>query len=167
MAKRKQYDWEAIEREYGLGQKSLRVLSAEFGPAPGTISKRAKKYRWVQDKSAEVRQKTQAALIKETVGNTDGNTPTPEDVERAVKTNVEVVRQHRSLIGRTISLADKLLAEYQGEKKIDPKVDNRVFLSITQGLAKIIPLERQAFNIDESKGSETIEDLIRRVNGKG
>ena len=164
MAKRKQYDWEAIEREYGLGQKSLRVLSAEFGPGVSTISERAKRHNWVQDKSEEVKRKTNAAL---TNTNNNPNTPTPEDIERAVKTNVEVVRQHRKLIGRTVAFADKLLAEYEGEKKIDPKVDNRVFLSITQGLAKIIPLERQAFNIDESKGSETIEDLIRRVNGKG
>lgn len=168
MSKRKKYDWGAIEREYRLGQKSLRAISSEFGPTPGAISKRAKKGEWIQDRSDEVRQKTKAALLKETQdgnGNTDGNTPTHEDVERAVKTNVEVVRQHRKFIKRTLDLANKLLKKYEGENVVlDPKIDNRVFLSITQGLAKIIPLERQAFSIDNETAGKSIEDVLRGLS---
>ena len=143
--KRKAYDWEAIEREYALGQKSIRVLSLEFGPGPSTICERAKRHGWVQDKTAEIKRKTNAALANT---NNSPNTPTPEDIERAVKTNIEVVRQHRSLIKRTLEFADRLLKASEDAEATDLKIDNRVFLSITQGLAKAIPLERQAFNLD-------------------
>lgn len=158
MAERKQIDWEAIEKQYRMGQKTMRALADEFGVNVSNISRRAKKYEWVQDKSEEVRQRTNATLVAQQ----GRNTPTPEDVEVAVRTNVEVVRQHRKLIGRTIAFANRLLDNYEGEKKLDPKVDNRVFLSIAQGIAKVIPLERQAFSLDSSP-DQIISDLIGRM----
>lgn len=129
MAPRKQYDWESIEKEYRLGQKSLRTLSSEFGPTPGAISKRSKKYGWVQDRSKEVRQKTNAALLKETpTGNTQGNTPTPEDVERAVQTNVHVIKAHRKSIGNSQRLVDLLSSQLkdaaENREELEDQVDS-------------------------------------------
>jgi len=96
---RKALDWEAIEREYRIGQKSMRMIATEFNTTAGAISKKVKRYKWVQDKSAEVRQKTRAALLQETPdGNTLGNTPTTEDIDKAVQTNVLVIREHRTSI---------------------------------------------------------------------
>lgn len=110
--KRPQHDIEAIGKEYSLGQKSVRTIAREFNCSPGSISKWAKKHGWVRDKSEEVRKKTQAALITETPdGNTHGNTPTPEDVERAVLTNVHVIKAHRKSIGNSQRLVDLLSSQ--------------------------------------------------------
>jgi hypothetical protein len=174
MTGKQQYDWEAVEIDYRTGQKTLRALNAEYGPSIAAISRRAKKFGWVQDKSEEVWRKTRAALIQETTDETDGtdetklNKYTQDVVDRAVQTNIQVVRKHRTLIKRTISFAERLLAQVEEQKKLDPKVDNRVFLSITQGLAKIVPLDRQAFNINGSRSgvdpvSEILDEVAKRA----
>lgn len=197
MAPRKQYDWEAIEREYRLGQKSLRMLSKEFGPSPGTISKRANRpgEEWVQDKSTEVREKTRAALIKETPeGNTQGNTPTREDIDRAVQTNVGLIREHRRDIGNGRALVELLAGQLrdaaesrdQLEDDIaeDTKEDNTiqrrarmmkavslpahagVLRDLTTALKNLIPLERQAFSLDDGDGGDNpLKSLLEKVSG--
>ena len=60
---RKQIDWEAVERDYRVGQLSLRALAEKHGTTASTISRRAAKHGWVQDASQEVRERTRAALL--------------------------------------------------------------------------------------------------------
>jgi hypothetical protein len=108
------YDWEAIEREYRMGHKTLRTLSVEFGPHPSNISRQAKKHGWVQDKTQEVRERTRAALIEQNAtGDGDArnkkrNNPTPEDIDRQVRTNISVIRDHRSGIKKGMGLVSVL-----------------------------------------------------------
>jgi hypothetical protein len=162
MAKRGKPDWEAVEKEYRLGMKSVRTLAEQYGCAHTTITRRAKKEGWAQDKSEEVQQRTKAALL----AHQERTTPTREDIDVAVKTNVEVVRQHRALVQRTLNLVDRLLTDAEEEKTLDINKHGNLFRTVSQGLAKVIPLERQAFNLDDkSQTGETIEDIIKRVNG--
>ena len=196
MEKRKQYDWEAIEREYRLGQKSMRTLAEEFGPNVSNISRRAKKEGWVQDKTDEVRQRTNATLLAQQ----QRNTPTEDDIETAVRTNVEVITGQRIRIGKGQELIgilfDQLKEAAENRDEIEeaiieetkgfgedgkPQYRRRnlmlkaVSLPSHAGVAKNLSSaikdlntqERIAFNIDERSGEESIEDLIRRVNGKG
>lgn len=185
---RKTYDWDAIEKEYRLGQKSLRTLSTEFGPSPGAISKRAKKYGWTQDKTKEVLQKTRAALLKETPpGNTEGNTPTREDIDRAVQSNIEVIRGHRASIKKAhdlvsvlagqlenaAELRDELETAAEEETAADSTTKRRTMMmkavslpthagvlrDLTMALKNLIPLERQAFNLDAKPEDEPDSDL--------
>ena len=192
MGKRKAIDWEAVETEYRLGQKSLRVIASIFGITAGAISKKAKKQNWYQDKTKEVQQKTKAALLKETSdGNTDGNTPSREDVDKAVQTNIEVIRGHRKNIvkGREIvallsaqlleaagireNLEDEIIDDTKAPEGGKPNLKRRnrlmkavalpshsgVLRDLSMALKNLIPLERQAFNIDED-GLVSVDEVL-------
>lgn len=64
-------------------------IASEFGVNVSGVSRRAKKYGWIQDKSLEVQQRTNAALIAQQ----ERNTPTREDVNVAVMSNVQVIQR--------------------------------------------------------------------------
>lgn len=63
-AKRQAVDWEAVEREYRAGIRSLRDIGAEFGCTEAAIRKRAKRYEWERDVSAKVKAKAEALVRK-------------------------------------------------------------------------------------------------------
>lgn len=60
-------DWEAVEREYRTGARSLRDIASEFGCTEGAIRKRAKKDGWDRDLSAKIKQKAEALVRKAAV----------------------------------------------------------------------------------------------------
>ena len=184
ISENKEYDWAAIKAAYRLGNKSLRVLSAEFGPSHGQIGKRAKKENWPQDKTSEVRELTAVALTKETGGGDSkgdsGNSMSPDEIRVAVATNVEVVLGHRKHIAKSWKLAEqieeqleesitnreeieKALADYSGDEKQLAMMLQAVnlpkqvkMLSDLSGIFKnIIPLERQAYSLDEERRDDT------------
>jgi len=193
MPKRPKYDWEAIEREYRIGQKSMRTIADEYGPNASNISRRAKKHGWVQDKSEEVRDKTSATLIAQQ----ERNTPTREDIEKAVQTNVQVIRGHRQSIGNGLKLVamfneqlkdvadnresyeDEVESEtadggkdgkpnYQRRNRLMKAISLPAHASILKDLSftlkSLIPLERQAFNLDATSTGKTIEDQLKELD---
>jgi len=187
----KQVDWDAVEREYRMGMKSMRTLASEFDVNVSNISRRSKKYKWVQDKSDEVRQRTNAALVAQQ----GRNTPTREDVETQVQTNLEVVRGHRTDIrkGRQLvallsgqldqaarsreELENEIIEDTVGQED-KPDLRRRNFMlkavslpshagvlrDLSTTLKNLIPLERQAFNLDDS-GKELLEELLGALPG--
>ena len=155
MAKRPKYDWEAIEREYRLGQKSLRVLSGEFGPDISVISRRAKKEGWIQDKTEEIRARTRAALATQQ----ESNAALRIAVDVAVSANIEVIQRHRKIVSRTLDLAERLLDEADSAESIDIRAHGEMFRTISQGLAKAIPLERQARGIDDGPDTDLVQGI--------
>ena len=184
MAKRKIIDWETIEKEYRLGQKSMRNLAEQHNINASTISRRSKKFKWVQDKSKEIRQRTNATLITQQYNNT----PTPEDIEVAVKTNVKIVEDHRKKLKRTKVVADILLGQLEEAATKRDEISEDIIKETTQdkttqrrnlmfkaislpqhssilkdlsySLKNIIPFERQAYNIDDRKPTGSEDDPI-------
>jgi len=172
MAERKIIDWEALEKQYRLGQKSLRCLGEEFGLSHTAIRKRASKEGWIQDKSREVRELTRAALVSRKVSNV-----TREDVNIAVQTNIEVITGHRQSVKDGKTIVDLLQSQLQEavvnrdkiedaiheETKEDATTQRRnsmlkavsipahagTMRDLSMALKYLIPLERQAFGIDE------------------
>lgn len=167
----------------------MRALAEEFGTTAGSICKRVKKHQWVQDKSEEVRRKTRAALLKETdEGNRNRNTPSHEDIENAVQTNITVITGHRKSIREGHAIVDLLHSQLdfaaaqrdqiqetiETETARDETTARRtammkavslpahagVLRDLSQALKNLIPLERQAFNIDEDSGRI---DQIKRI----
>lgn len=204
MTKRKAIDWEAIERDYRVGQLSLRALATKHSTTPGAISKKAKANGWTQDASQEVRERTRAALLtaprkeqeaKETPdGNSvssDGNAPTPADIETAVQTNLQVINRHRRDIAKGHSLVammfqqleeaathreeieDAICEETKGDensrrrnqmlKLVSLPSHAGVLRDLSTALKNLIPLERQAYNLDEQEHEEPYEERLRRL----
>ena len=61
---RKPVDWEAVEREYRAGIRSLRDIASEFGITDTAIRKRAKREEWERDISSRVSAKAEALVRK-------------------------------------------------------------------------------------------------------
>lgn len=61
---RKPVDWEAVEREYRIGLRSLRDIGAEFGCTEGAIRQKAKQFGWERDLAARIAAKTEALVRK-------------------------------------------------------------------------------------------------------
>lgn len=203
-------DWEAIHREYCVGQKSARTLGDQYGIAPSTITRKAKKEGWIQDKTDEVRQRTKAGLLRRnTERNTPRNTPkkcntpTREDIEIAVQTNIEVIRDHRKQVKKGRELVELLFGQLEhaavnrdeiesdivddtatgGPKQtggIDKKRRNAMMKAVSlpshsgalrdlsTALKNLIPLERQAFNLDDD-GMVSVDEVVavaEKINPK-
>lgn len=109
-----QIDWELIEKEFRLGQSTLRQMAATHGVQPSAISRKAKKDGWVQDKSAEVKALSDAQLLlSNTHKATEKATPTAVDIEVAATVRTNVVLAHRTDAQRARSLTMKLLQEVE------------------------------------------------------
>lgn len=197
----KKIDWEAIEREFRVGQLSLRALATKHECTAAAISKKAKEKGWVRDATAEVRERTRAALLtaprkeeaKVNGVNSTVNTPTQEDIEVAVQTNLQVINRHRRDIARGQGLVSMLFQQLESaaqeredlenlieeETKDDDSSLRRnrmlkaislpthagVLRDLSTALKNLIPLERQAYNLDEQQHEEPYEDRLRRVLG--
>lgn len=171
-------DWEAIEREYRAGQLSVSEIGRQHGVSHTAINKRAKKEGWTRDLTAKVRQEVSARLVSPEVSATNAR----EAIELAATRGVTLVRQHQQSLGRAHRIAEKLMAELERgtddtdaieeaivEATADDQNSNRrnamlkavslpsragTLRELSQALKNLIPLERQAFNLDDGGGDE-------------
>jgi len=175
-------DWVSIEKEYRLGQKSMRVLAHQFGVHSSNISRRAKKYGWSKDKAYMVRQET-LALIE----HRKRSTPTDKDIEVAAATNRQVIFNHRRSLGNALSLFSMLVAElkaiFDNQAEIESDIIDfnskigrrrrnrmlravslptyaRILRDLSVALKNLIPLERKAYNLDSSSGDDDAPNSI-------
>jgi len=173
MAK-KQIDWEAIEREYRAGQLSIREIARQHEISDPAILRRAKKEGWERDLSEKVRQKVNAKLVSTDVSAKVSSANTRETIDNAANRGVEIVRSHRQYLGRLLRVTDKCLKDLENDcdqedqsLKMGYKEKAELLKATTQSLAKAIPLERQAFNLDKEADNGIIvisSKLARGVN---
>jgi len=173
MAKGKSTDWEAIEREFRAGQLSVREIGRQHGVSHVAINKKAKVEGWARDLAKQVRREVTNRLVTTEVTSANAE----EAVDTAAARGVELVRQHRKSLGRAQVIIEKLLGELErgtdnledieeaieeetaGDKNtkrrnmmlkavsLPQRAQTAAALSVT--LKNVIPLERQAFNLDE------------------
>lgn len=132
-------DWDLIQREYRLGQKTMQQIAADFSIQTSTISRRAKKEGWVQDKAPEVSARAKAVLLISNTEKANANaTPTQAEIEAAAEVRISVVLDHRKGLSRLRNLKDKLLVQI--EQAVDTFPD----------LHELIELARRPneFNVD-------------------
>lgn len=182
-SKRPPVDWEAIEKEYRLGQLTVRQIARQHGIAASSITRKAEKGEWTRDLTDEIRAKTQAALLRNTKNATpERNTPSREEVAVAVETRVTLVRTHQSGLARLRSIAEKLAGQLDADsddiKEIESAIEEEtagdksgerrarmlkavslgsragIAQQLSQVLKNLIPLERQAFNLDDKTSSD-------------
>lgn len=183
MGRRYDIDWEAIERDYRLGLLSDRELGTKHKVDHATISRRAKKLGWTKDKTAEIQAGVRAALATQRDGgNTTPGEPTRRDIALAIATGYDVVLEHRTIIGRLRTAASKLLVMTEKaigslETEDAPTTMSERMRLLAQCNAAVtsvvnlagvvnrtVPLERQAFSLDELKSGDGQEDWVDRVD---
>jgi len=151
MGRRKQdeqIDWELVEKEYRLGQKSLRQIAAEFSVQPSAVSRKAKKEGWVQDKAEEVKAISDAQIIlSNTHKATAKATPDRLDIEAAAAARTNVLLSHRQDVARSRKLAMSLLEE----------------LEIETGDIDLFRELGEILRSDDDKGQDRRNDLYNKV----
>lgn len=120
--KDKQVDWEAVEREYSAGIKTLKVIGEEFGVSDAGILKRAKKHGWSRDLKARIRKKADALVSMSVVSGSvsgDSGSLTTLTENQIVTVNAEAIASiqisHRRDIGRARKLVSSLLGELEAQ----------------------------------------------------
>jgi hypothetical protein len=169
--------WTQIRREWIAGQLSVPEISRNYGPSRQGIRKHAIVNNWPARGTLadEVRREINNALI---TGQEPGQvtaevTPleTGEIIEGAARRGLARVRAHRGLLERTLGHAAVTLSEIDEmdriklelilkarlkhrSKLVTAIIANRIdaLESVSRVLARVIPLDRQAFSLDTEKG---------------
>lgn len=183
---RKAVDWEAIEREYRAGQLSASEIGRQYRVSRQAILKRVKKESWAQNLSARVKEAVAARVVADGVAGKSAR----ETVELAAERGVQIVREHRTSIGRGQRLVNTLLGELEEATErrdeieeaieletIDDKDGKRrammqravalpsragVIVNLSSALKTLVSLERQAFNIDDGTLADGVV-VIKRI----
>lgn len=186
-------DWEAIHAEYRSGQLSNVLLGKKYGVSEGAIRKRAKADGWQKDLAGAVRERVREKLVREEVR--EPNVRDEVIVETAANTGAEVVRRHRRDIAKGHGLVSMLFQQLESaaqeredlenlieeETKDDDSSLRRnrmlkaislpthagVLRDLSTALKNFIPLERQAYNLDEQQHEEPYEERLRRLLADG
>jgi hypothetical protein len=163
------HDWDAIEREYRAGQLSIKELARQHKLSDTAIHKRAKAKGWTRDLSGAVRTRVRENLVCEVRANliAGGKPSDAAIIDEAAAIGVAVVRSHRRDIDALRQAAAGLLGELgtptqrdeDGVLVVVPLIHrSRVIADLSSAMARLVPLERQAFGLDEDRphGSQPI-----------
>lgn len=170
MGRRSDIDWEAIERDYSIGQLSLRQLAKKHEVTLSSITRKIKKDEWTRDLSEQVRTQTKAGLIRLAAENAVEKSAQSEQsdalsIQAAVATNVLVVSGHRKDIqaetARVAKLGEKvdqLMSETKDMKQFATLASAHE--SLVRSRARLIALEREAYGIGEAEPPPDDDNLI-------
>lgn len=193
MAKRKQIDWEAIEKEFRVNQLSNVQIAKNHDISETAIRKKAKQYGWKKDLSQRVRERVREKLVRDEVR--EPNADDEKIVDAVAERGAKVITIHRQDIAKSQSLVqlfqgqlqeaatqrdeikDSIIDETKNEEgKADQKRRNMmlkavslpahsgVLRDLTIAQKNLIYMERQAFNIDDTGGGgDSIEDRLKKI----
>jgi len=170
-------DWEAVEREYRAGQLSVAEIGRQFAVSRAAIMKRAAKFGWVRNLADEVRREVESKLVADAVSGGVTSCNARETIDAAASRGVEVVRQHRRTLSRLNGIANGLMTAMEsrleavrtgvtdtpelvasfallGEKETIADAMEKV----SRTIAKVVPLERQAFGLDKAQDASPASD---------
>jgi len=154
-ATRPPIDWESVERDYRAGVLSVREIARHAGVDEKAIRKRAKAKGWERDLTEKVRERVRTALVRTEVRSevrTEADLRTEQEiVDTAAAQVIELVRQHRSDIRAQRDTADALRQELDAAMAVGNlplSARTAILKDLSMILKNLIPLERQAFNLD-------------------
>ena len=150
MTEKKVVDWEAVEREYRAGIRSLKDIGDEYGVSAPGILKRAKKEEWTRDLTAKIKAKADAkvnaALVNDSV-NEQSKVTERELVDVVAGAQASVQIGQRKDVTRVRGIVQKLFAEIEGQ--ID-------------GLEELSELGELMRREDE-RGQDKLNDLYQKI----
>jgi hypothetical protein len=171
-------DLGAVERDYRAGQISHREIGRQHGRSESWVRKLAKREGWTRDLAGAVRHRVRESLVREGVraNQCEQMGVEPSDaaiVDEAAAIGVAVVRSHRRDIEALREAAAGLLGELfhshrPPQTDAPPQADgppegvekwvpiplihrSRVICDLSAAMARLVPLERQAFGLDEDR----------------
>lgn len=178
MKDKPQPDWEAIEREYRIGQLSIRAIGRLNGCSHVTIERKAKKLGWKRDLTAKVQTEVRRRLIAEGAGApvepqeaTPSHKTDQETVQEAAERALGVIRCHRKDLKQLRGIVQNMMARLlpapgvslppgQLPDGVTGKEAAEIIKAAAYALSRAVPLERQAFNLDRQAGDENDPDSI-------
>ena len=162
MAELSRETWAKLEEDYRCGTFSNVQLGRKYGVGESTIRKRAKKFQWEKDLSHAVRDKVKDKLVRGARGGREprtGGRSDDEIIDEAAERGAEIIEFHRKDIRTLREVAAGLMTELRENKavlratgkktKVSLRDRSQIFANLTQAAARYIPLERQAYNLDE------------------
>lgn len=189
--------WAQIRKEWLAGQLSLTEISRTFGPTRQAIIKRAKKDVWPSRGALveEIRREIDSALAEDQNNGKVTAEVTPSEqveiIEGATKRGLTVIRHHRELINRLFGQIKVTLTDLEEMDRISLELIKKSRLkhrarmvtaviksridgadAVSKVLARAIPLERQAFNLDTERGEiqsikYVVSEKIKKPKGSG
>lgn len=109
-------DWEAVEREYRAGVRSLRDIASEFGCTEGAIRKKAKEKSWERDLSAKIAAKADALVRKHEVRNevrSETDVSERQTIESNAQMLADIVLNQRTNVKRAMAVVVALWNEIE------------------------------------------------------
>lgn len=169
---KRQIDWEKIELDYRVGIKTLRQIADEHGISNPAILKRAKRDGWVRDLSAKIDKKADELVSKNLVSKEVSKTQKiaeKEIIDANAQAIAEIRLSHRKDFVRFKSTIESLQKELDELNKLkDPDnlaLRTKVLKDLTDTHAKLVALERQAYNMDKEaeKTHDPLTQLITTI----
>lgn len=161
-------DLAVVEAHYRAGQISHREIGRQHGRSESWVRKLAKRNGWTRDLAGAVRHRVRESLVREGSRQSELIGIKPSDaaiIDEAAAIGVAVVRCHRRDIEALRNAAGGLLDELglrgppqewqlsgeQGPILLKVTERSRVISDLAATMARLIPLERQAFGLDEDR----------------
>ena len=149
---KRRIDWEAIERIYRTGTRSLKSIADEYGVSDAGIIKRIKRDGWTKDLSARIRQKADEKVSKLIVSEkVSAQTRISENevVEANAALQANVRREQRGDIQRARRLSMDLLGE----------------LEFATGNLETMKQLGELMASPDDKGIDKLNEIYRKVTG--
>lgn len=149
---RRNIDWDAIARDYRLGQFTLRELAEKYGCSHQAIAKRAKEQGWTQDLGEQIKQATNAKLVANLVNQqvASGGQAVANVVLAAAEINTNVILGHRKGLTEITQVRNMLLAQVGQAAANLPD------------LAEVIEMVRKP----DDNGMDRANDALRKALGR-
>ena len=161
MAAKRIIDWDAIERDYRAGIKTLREIAIEHGITHGAINNHRKEHEWIRDLSARIKLKA-AQLVSNALLSKEMSKQSKLSESDIIKSSAELqagaILQESEEIKRLSSIAETFEEELKlismNEEPIDLEKRTRILKSLTDVREKIINLRRRNLGINDNANGE-------------
>lgn len=157
---KKHIDWEAIEREYRAGVKTLREIAADHGIAHGSITKRARRLEWDRDLSKKIQIKAEALASKIAAREASKlSSKTLLSDKEIVEVNAQAIAavdlEHRAGCVRSRNTFKRLQDEFDSLSPDNDPLDKRVnvFAKMINAQESLYNLERKILKLDRQESS--------------
>ena len=173
--------WEEIKQEYHLGQLSIAAISRNYGPTRQAIMKKADKLGWHRTLASDIRNSVTRKGIEAELQETVTEANYDESIEKYGQVGSEVVGAHKVLFTKILKQVDLslddlvssqgIMAKLAGGDRVKKvtvmaaslalKERNSILRTCARVMSQVVPLQRQAFNLDEvGSGAEHITYII-------